>query len=226
MTVAIKQGAVSVARVGETGGFRVSSGGQMELRAEARAVLNARATRHSPLPLILALDGHDGAGKTTLARRLAAALDAPYVYPFSGAEGSRILAAAESGGHAEAQRLASGLLHRAVANPAPVLVFDRHWMTLFTLLPESYWQAWQPLPATMLCWADLQTTMARLDARDEEPMPLDWHRRYVDRYAALASRFGCRVVRTDLLSEDEAAAHLLGWAGQRLREAAFCGSGV
>ena len=193
----------------------------MRWHAQAR---RARSTTAASGPLILALDGHDGAGKTTLARRLAAALDIPYVYPFTGAEGSRILVAAESGQHDEAQHLARGLLQRAIANPAPVLVFDRHWMTLFSLLPESYWPAWQPLPATTLCWADLKTTQARLEARGEEAMPVEWHQYYVDLYPKLASRFGCRVIRTDLMSEDEAAARVLEWAEERLRTVGNCGS--
>jgi len=39
VTVAVSNGAVTLARAGETGGFRVSASGQLELREEARAVL-------------------------------------------------------------------------------------------------------------------------------------------------------------------------------------------
>ncbi|MCH9649695.1 MAG: hypothetical protein K0U98_15760 [Deltaproteobacteria bacterium] len=168
-------------------------------------------------PLILALDGHDGAGKTTLARRLAEELDAPYVYPFTGSQGSRILTAAEAGEHEESQTIALHLLRQACdRNPHPILVFDRHWMTVFTLLPEAFWEEWQPLPATTLCWADLDTTLERLGARDEKAMPQSWHRYYIDLYLRLAERFSINVLETHRMTEDEAAERVLLWARDKI----------
>lgn len=41
-------------------------------------------------PKILVLDGHDGAGKTTLAQALAAKIDGKYVKPFNDSLGDMI----------------------------------------------------------------------------------------------------------------------------------------
>lgn len=55
VTVAVDDGIVTLALAGETGGFRVSAGGQLELREEARAVLQRGAGRHYWVEL---LDNH------------------------------------------------------------------------------------------------------------------------------------------------------------------------
>lgn len=46
ITVAVQNGVVSIARAGQSGGFRISAGGQLELREEARAALQHGASRH------------------------------------------------------------------------------------------------------------------------------------------------------------------------------------
>jgi|GEM_PF-2736532 len=46
VTVAVVDGAVALALAGETGGFRVSAAGQLELREEARGVLQRGVGRH------------------------------------------------------------------------------------------------------------------------------------------------------------------------------------
>lgn len=163
--------------------------------------------------LILALDGHDGSGKTTLARRLAKTMSVPYVRPFTGAGGQRLLNDAAAGRFGEVSHAAKGMVNDALALvPDPVVVFDRHWMTVFTLVDESWWHEWMPLPPTLLCWIDLGTTLQRLGARDEPPSAIEEHRRYLAAYRELAARFDCETVRTDLLGEDEAFAFALVWA--------------
>ncbi|HEX7168531.1 MAG TPA: hypothetical protein VF230_16235 [Acidimicrobiales bacterium] len=46
VTVAVEKEAVNVALTTDTGGFRVSRGGQLELRGEAREVLESGEARH------------------------------------------------------------------------------------------------------------------------------------------------------------------------------------
>ena len=46
VTVAVERDVVTIVRSGTNGGFRVSPGGQLELRAEARAALDSGLKRH------------------------------------------------------------------------------------------------------------------------------------------------------------------------------------
>src|SRR2546423_7651401 len=55
VTVAVVDGVVTLALTGETGGFRVSANGQLELRVEARDVLQRGVGRHYWIEL---LDDH------------------------------------------------------------------------------------------------------------------------------------------------------------------------
>lgn len=165
--------------------------------------------------MIFVIDGHDGTGKTTLARRLAERIGADYVAPFSGVDGMSMLDAAESGRPIEADRLAREMLSRQVRDSgAAIKVFDRHWMTVFTLIPQSLWQSWLPLPPTVLCWAELPTICARLEGRAECRRSTEWHAAYLKKYTDLARRFGIPIVRTDQCTEVETLQWLHEWASQ------------
>ena len=63
-----------------------------------------------------------------------------------------------------------------------------------------------------LCVADLATTLARLQARDEPPESVEWHTRYMERYLHLAARWGALILRTDQHNEEESLALLVEWA--------------
>ena len=52
VTVAIEDGSVSLAPAGTTGGFRVSADGQLELRGDARALLDTGIMRHYWIELL------------------------------------------------------------------------------------------------------------------------------------------------------------------------------
>jgi thymidylate kinase len=166
------------------------------------------------LPPIVALDGHDASGKTTLSRRLAAVLGGRAVRPFAGQRGADMLHAAESGDKARALEIAREAVSSTLAehSDAPVLVCDRLWLTVFTLVPEELQAKWPFFAPTALCSADLETTLARLKARDEAPEPALWHTRYMEQYLRLAQRWGAFVLRTDRSTEDESLAALVEWA--------------
>lgn len=167
----------------------------------------------APPRVVLALDGHDAVGKTTLTRALADALGAALVRPYAGTAGEVFLWAAERGDAAFADALARRLVERAAAHAGTdVVVCDRHWMTAFSVLPEPYRAAWRPLPPTTLCWLPLEETLARLRARGEPVGDVEAHARYVDAYADLARREGCPVLRTDRLDEKACLDALLAWA--------------
>jgi hypothetical protein len=124
-----------------------------------------------------------------------------------------MLKAAEAGNHAEVQTTALQMLAEALATPAPVQVLDRHWMTVFTLLPADHWEPWFPLPPTFLCAADLATTIARLRQRGEERVAEHRkHRYYIRLYQQLAVRFGVPVIRTNRVDQKVALQTLIRWA--------------
>jgi hypothetical protein len=163
---------------------------------------------------IVALDGHDASGKTTLARRLAAALGGTPVRPFAGAAGARLLALAARDPEGAARFGWETIATAATEARGDALVFDRHWITVCSLLPALMWQPAVPLPPTALCWAALEPTLARLAQRDEPAEPVAEHVRYLASYEELGRRFHCLVVRTDQESEDQSLARLVTWVEQ------------
>lgn len=166
---------------------------------------------------VFVLDGHDAAGKTTLAARLAAELGGVHIRPFAGTVGQLMLWSARRQDFAFTSALARQAVEYALAeNEQPVLIFDRHWMTVFSLLPESYWPAWEPLPPTVLCWISLETTVSRLAARNDVEMSLEEHIHYLSVYQKLGEQFGCRLLQTDQLMVEEATNALVEWAQQFL----------
>jgi adenylate kinase family enzyme len=175
--------------------------------------LNTEIKYGTPEATVLVLDGHDGAGKTTLATRLAESLGGVHVRPFAESTGRQFTAYVDQGNLSGAADLArngvEGMLSRFDGR---VLVFDRHWMTAFSLLPECYWKAWQPLPPTTLCWANLETTLQRLRFRRRNEERCYDHRQFLSIYWKLAERFECNILRTDTLDLEDSVEALQLWA--------------
>lgn len=163
---------------------------------------------------ILAVDGHDGTGKTTLAMWLAKQVDGTYQRPFSGALGAALLNAANRGDVTQVIALGNEGIDTAIsaAGDRRPIVLDRCWMTVASLVTwtefSSAWKCWIP---TILCWADLETTVSRLNQRAEEPETVESHRHYLRVYCELAERTDSRILRTDLNSLDECKSILLDW---------------
>lgn len=83
------------------------------------------------------IDGHDGAGKTTLARLVAHRTGGHYLRPFSGPLVERFFRYREQGDfdslHAMTHETVPGLVRQYA--DAQTLVFDRHWLTMLSVLP-------------------------------------------------------------------------------------------
>jgi len=157
-------------------------------------------------PYIVVIDGHDGAGKTTLATKLAAELNGRYVKPFGGSLGDMIAWLWQRSRFREADALARAALEMAIAESKEdeILVFDRHWLTMYSVLPEEYWPGWEPRPRrTILCWCDVPTTVERLTARGEPAGEISVHAYYCDVYADLARRFQIPIIDTSALGPDD-----------------------
>jgi hypothetical protein len=189
-----------------------------------RAAMRFTSRPHTSIvkKTILALDGHDASGKTTLAKRLAAVLGGVHVRPFAGSDGPRLLALAATDPDGVISFAEDSLAAAAERARADVLVFDRHWLTVCSLLPTGLWTRLQGLAATptALCWADLPTTLARLRERGEDPQPAAEHIHYLDIYLRLASAHGCLLLRTDREPEEQSLDRLIAWSRPHLRTAA------
>jgi len=165
-------------------------------------------------PAILVIDGHDGAGKTSVAQRLDPVYGR-YVKPFSGTLGDHIAWLASKQRWAEVDTTARAAVEFILERHAEAerLIFDRHWLSMFTLLPEEHRVAWYPVPHTVLCWTNLDTTLHRLDRRGEAIGDVGKHRHYIEAYAALAARYRVPVVDTTELTPEEGAAEVVRLAG-------------
>jgi thymidylate kinase len=139
---------------------------------------------------VLVLDGHDGCGKTTLGRLAAQKLGASYVRPFPDTLGDHIAWLWRSLRFDEADALARSAVERVIGTgtPGEALVFDRHWATMFTVLPESYWPGWGTLPPTVICDAPSTLVMERLAERGEHVGDRESHEYYQNLYRRLADR--------------------------------------
>ena len=163
---------------------------------------------------IIALDGHDGSGKTTLAKLLADETGGRYLRPFGGEAGVELLNYAEKKEYNKLSLFGITQINKVISGYSnELLICDRHWLTVFSLLPEEYWDdsAWLPLPPTVLCFAGLDTTLARLGERKEEEYDLDYHSYYLEVYLKLGKKFNTELLRTDQYNTGESLSQLIHW---------------
>lgn len=154
---------------------------------------------------IIVMDGHDCSGKTTLAHLVAKELNGKYVKPYADSLGDLIAWATLKEKYNLANELSLAAVERQIDENRGVdcLIFDRHWLSMFTVLPEDFHQRWHPLPITFLCWADLETTNHRMHARGEiEKNP--WCNEYYCKcYKEYALKYNIPIIDTSGTSSAE-----------------------
>jgi hypothetical protein len=164
---------------------------------------------------LIAIDGHDGAGKTTLATALAERVGALYVRPFGGARGDQMVEAWRSNRPDEVLRIGEDTLGEVLAGArdGQRLVLDRGWLTVATLVPrQSFAEAWRLWLPTALIWCDEQTTRARLRQRvgAEAEAEVDaWPAHFLHAYRDRLELHPGPVIRTDELSQEECLTRLV-----------------
>jgi thymidylate kinase len=153
---------------------------------------------------IISFDGHDGAGKTTIAKKVAEKLKFKYIKPFESSLGDLIAWSFRNKKYDFTNKISKLAIEKSVSeNPNTSLIFDRHWMSMFTVLPEQYYAEWNPLPFTILIWVDWQTTMERLIQKGEKPGSEKEHQYYCDLYLKVADNYGVPVIDTTKHTIDE-----------------------
>ncbi len=164
--------------------------------------------------LILAIDGHDGSGKTTLAKLLSEKINGIYIRPFAEENGIQLIKYFDAKDYKKISAFGYETIKKQEQlYQNEILVYDRHWMTVFSLLPESYWndKIWHPLPVTMLCYCDLEHCLNRLKKRTEKSYEENYHAYYLEVYYKLANYFGARILRTDQKNIEECLTELTKW---------------
>lgn len=150
------------------------------------------------------IDGHDCSGKTTLARNLVSnCAEAVHVRPFSDELGELLWWLCLEKNYALANELALASVQKVEEEKSGrILVFDRHWVTLFTLLPEDYWTSWYPQPMTIVCWADPSVTSARMAGRGEAELYPGYNGYYCELYQQIANQFKVPLLNTSDQNEE------------------------
>ena len=117
--------------------------------------------------------------------------------PFQGSVSDAFYSSLAIGDHQTLHRVARAAVARKRAEHAAGVVFDRHWLTMLTVLPRRFHAAWLPAPPTILCWADPTTTRARIDARGETCRNTSaTHEHYCARFEELARRHRVPILDT------------------------------
>ena len=161
---------------------------------------------------VIAIDGHDGTGKTTLSKGLAARVEALYIRPFGGAHGEDMVRAWRAGRSAEVLRIGEYVLRATLhgAQDHSRVVLDRGWLTVATLVPrplfEGTWRLWLPT-ALILC--DEKIRRARLRERGRDDAGADaWPPEFLDAYRDRFELHPGPVIRTDTSGEEACLAAL------------------
>lgn len=145
---------------------------------------------------IIVVDGHDGTGKTTIAEKIAQMNDFKYVRPFGGDIGSLIEWSCRHEKYDFLNNLALMSVEKILDdNKGMNLVFDRHWMSMFTILPEEYHKLWKR-PVTICCWADTDTITKRIAIRESERVDVWDTEKYIRLYKDYAKRYGAMLLDT------------------------------
>ena len=148
--------------------------------------------------IIIAIDGHDGSGKTTISKLLAETIKGKYIKPFSNDIGDLITWSAKNDKIPFLEELAFNAIEYTIAtNPDErILIFDRHWLSIATLLPENKILQSYLKPVTILCWANIETTTERLFIRNDNKDDVWDNQKFCDLYYKLGSENNALIIDT------------------------------
>lgn len=149
-------------------------------------------------PIIIAIDGHDASGKTTIAKLLAQEIGGKYIKPYDGNIGDMIVWAYKKKKYSLVDEIALNAIEMNIDknHNEKYLIFDRHWLSIDTLLHENMTITKIEKPLTILCWADISTTSYRLKKRNDN-LENEWENIYYCRlYKQLAEENRLYIIDT------------------------------
>ena len=175
----------------------------------------------------IVFDGHDASGKTTWAKKTSEYLGrycrARYVKPFSDSIGDLITWLFYKGDVNLLNTIALTAIRKIEEENSTydVLIYDRHWLSIFTLIDHSRYEVWYPLPVTFLCWTTPDITRQRLSARSTAEEDNKWdHEYYCSIYKQLAHKYGIDIIDTSSIKlrsiDDLAVEKLVGRVQQSI----------
>ena len=153
---------------------------------------------------IIAIDGHDASGKTSICKRISELLGYKYIKPFSNSLGDLIAWLITCKNYELANQIALSAIDKALKdNPESNLIFDRHWICMFTLIPDNLKREWKDVPFSILCWANPEITLKRLQERNAIGMN-KWDDHYFcQKYLEIGAQYHIPVVDTSFITIDE-----------------------
>ena len=201
---------------------------------------------------LIAIEGHDGTGKTTLAKSLAEAIGAVYLRPFAPPWGDFLMWISSQNPDSlmtsgktlidyavdkflmEETNAQSAVSRLKKTNGRSVpIICDRHWLTVSSLITvqdtalyedlddrqlliikDIIDKSWLFKPPTLLCYANLDTTLFRLNQRNdpaEQACSIAYHKYYINLYFKLAHEYNVKIVDTNYLNEADSLKCAVEW---------------
>lgn len=153
---------------------------------------------------IIVIDGHDASGKTSICKRISEILGYKYIKPFSNSLGDLIAWLITCKNYKLANQIAMSAIDKVLKeNPKSNLIFDRHWICMFTLIPDDLKSDWHHIPFSIICWANPEITLTRLHERNDIDIN-KWDNEYFcKKYLEVGERYHIPIIDTSFISVDE-----------------------
>ena len=146
---------------------------------------------------IYMIEGYDGSGKTSVAKKIAKIIGARYVHFFS-EYGVKYSIEPLSVSDDELIEMTKRALDKALAD-AEDIVLDRGLITPISALPEERWdefkEYFEKIPIVM-CYATLEDTIERLKQRDEDESEWYDNKYWININLKIAEKFNIPIVNT------------------------------
>lgn len=154
----------------------------------------------------IVIDGHDFSGKKELVHDIKVNIDNSVVInPFKNNIGELFLWLYNNKRYDLASELSLNSVYKEdiYQKEIRLKIFNRHWPTIFSILPKEYWSIWFPLPNTIICWASPQKTLERMGKYKDEELLSGYTEYNCGIYKKIAQEFNCKLIDTTVLSREE-----------------------